>query len=188
VPTFEYYDYPLSKVFAQEISCQIRIKIVQEQETINSSDFTDVFHVPTTGRIVALDIGTKRIGVAVCDELRITVRPLTTIQRTSWKKLLVQIKEILAEYDAAALVLGLPYNFDGTESEMSAEARRLARNFSLSLDVPVFLQDERATSYAARGELWQRGLSGKEMRDKVDSEAAAFILSDFLSRIAQYKR
>lgn len=160
---------------------------MQEKETTNQIDFTDVFHAPEAGRIVALDLGTKRVGVAVCDELRITVRPVKTINRTSWKKLLVQIKEILAEYDAAALVLGLPYNFDGTESEMSAEARRLARNFSLSLDTPIFLQDERATSYAARGELWKRGLSGKEMSEKVDSEAAAFILSDFLSRLAEVK-
>lgn len=162
-------------------------KFVSEKETTNQSDFTDVFHAPATGRIVALDLGTKRIGVAVCDERQITVRPVRTLQRIGWKKLLVQIKETLAEFDAAALVLGLPYNFDGTESEMSAEARRLARNFSLSLDVPVFLQDERATSYAARGELWRRGISGKEMREKVDGEAAAFILSDFLSRIAQFK-
>ena len=119
--------------------------------------------------------------------MQITVRPVKTLQRIGWKKLLVQIKEILIEFDAAALVLGLPYNFDGTESEMSAEARRLARNFSLSLETPVFLQDERATSYAARGELWKRGLSGKQLRDKVDGEAAAFILSDFLSRTAQLK-
>jgi putative Holliday junction resolvase len=185
--TENYYDYPLSKVFWQEIRRENRIKIVQEKETTNLSDFTDVFHAPTAGRIVALDIGTKRIGVAVCDELQITVRPLKTINRASWKKLLLEIKEILSEYDAAALVLGLPYNFDGSESEMSAEARRLARNFSLSLETPVFLQDERATSYAARGELWKRGFSGKELRDKVDGEAAAFILSDFLSRIEQSK-
>ena len=160
---------------------------MQQEETTNQIDFTNVFHAPRSGRIVALDLGTKRIGIAVCDELQITVRPVKTLQRIGWKKLLLQIKVILAEFDAAALVLGLPYNFDGTESGMSQEARRLARNFSLSLKTPVFLQDERATSYAARGELWKRGFSGKEMRDKVDGEAAAYILSDFLSRIAQLK-
>jgi len=160
---------------------------VQKKETTNLNDFTDVFYAPNEGRIVALDIGTKRIGVAVCDELQITVRPLFTIKRIGWKKLLLQIKDILAEFDARALVLGLPYNFDGTESEMSGESRRLARNFSLSLEVPVFLQDERATSYAARGELWQKGYSGREMKSKIDGEAAAFILSDFLSRIVEFK-
>ena len=156
---------------------------MQEKETINTHNFTDTYSVPGTGRIVALDIGTKRVGVAVCDEFRVTVRPVTTIERKSWKKLLSQIKKIVAEYDAAALVLGLPYNFDGSESEMSAEARRLARNFALSLDIPIFLQDERVTSYEANSRLWQRGLSEKEAEREKDTEAAAIILEDFLDRI-----
>lgn len=156
---------------------------MQEKETINTSDFTDTFRVPAAGRVVALDIGTKRVGVAVCDELRVTVRPVTTIERKSWKKLLSQVKQIVAEYDAVALVLGLPYNFDGSESEMSAEARRLARNFALSLEVLVFLQDERVTSYEAKARLWQRGRSEKEAEKEKDTEAAVIILEDFLDRI-----
>ena len=63
---------------------------------------------------------------------------------------------------------------------MSAEARRLARNFSLSLEIPVILQDERVTSYEARGRLWERGVEPKDTKSLVDSEAAAIILSDFL--------
>lgn len=160
---------------------------MQEKEITNQIDFTDVFSAPAKGRIVALDLGTKRIGVAVCDELQITTRPLYTIERKSWKKLLLQIKDILVEFDAAALVLGLPYNFDGSESEMSAEARKLARNFSQSLEIPVFLQDERATSYEAKGRLWQNGADFKEMLKKIDSEAASIILADFLDRISQSK-
>jgi putative Holliday junction resolvase len=156
---------------------------VQEKETTNLNDFTDVFYAPNEGRIVALDIGTKRIGVAVCDEMQVTVRPLFTIKRIGWKKLLLQIKDILAEFDAHALVLGLPYNFDGSESEMSEEVRRLARNFSLSLVIPIFLQDERVSSYEARGVLWKQKANEKEIREKVDSEAAAIILRDFLDRI-----
>jgi putative holliday junction resolvase len=160
---------------------------VQEKEITNSDDFTNVFSAPTSGRIIALDLGTKRIGVAVCDELQITTRPLMKLERKSWKKLLLQIKEILLEYDAVALVLGLPYNFDGTESEMSAEARRLANNFSRSLEIPVYLQDERATSYEAKGRLWQRGANFKQMLAQVDAESAAIILGDFLDRTAQKK-
>lgn len=156
---------------------------MQEKETINQPDLTDVFRAPAEGRIVALDIGTKRIGVAVSDALRVTVRPLPFIARKSWKKLLLEVKHVLADFDAKALVIGLPYNFDGSESEMSAEARRIARNFSLSLDIPVILQDERATSYEAKGSLWQRGVDLKKTKGKVDSEAAAIILSDFLERI-----
>ena len=133
-----------------------------------------------TGRILAIDPGTKRCGVAVCDELRVTTRPLALIERKSWKKLLVHIKDLVSEFDAKALVIGLPLNTDGTESEMSTAARRMAKSFSLSLEIPVFLQDERVTSYEAKSRLWEQGKTLKETRKLVDSEAAAIILSDFL--------
>ncbi len=160
---------------------------MQDKQTTNPSEFAEIFSA-AAGRILALDLGMKRIGVAVSDELRIIARPLCTIERTGWKKLLRKIKDIVTEYDAAALVLGLPYNFDGSESEMSAEARRLARNFRLSLEIPVYLQDERATSWEAKGRLWQQGATLKETRAKVDSEAAAIILSDFMATVEEMRR
>jgi len=153
---------------------------VQDQETTNQPELTDVFRAPTSGRLLALDLGTKRIGVAVSDELQFTVRHVCVLTRKSWKKVLKQIVAFLNEFDAVGLVLGLPYNTDGSESEMSQEARRLARNFSLSLDIPVFLQDERLTSYTATGYMREIGFSEKEIRKRVDSEAAAIILSDFI--------
>lgn len=153
---------------------------MQEKQTTNSDDFTNVSRAPRSGRLLALDLGMKHVGVAVCDELQFTVRPVAVIERRAWKKFLKQIIAFLDEFDAVGLVLGLPYNTDGTESEMSREARRLARNFSLSVKVPVFLQDERLTSYEAKGYLTKLGLSEKEIWDRVDSEAAAIILSDFL--------
>lgn len=156
---------------------------MQEKETAKERELTDISDAPRAGRIVAIDPGTKRVGVAVCDELRVVSRPLAVLQRSSWKKLLLGVKAILAEYDAVALVVGLPYNFDGSESEMTAEARDMARKFTLSLDVPVYLQDERATTYEARGRLWKAGLEGGRMRATVDSEAASIILSDFLGRL-----
>ena len=134
---------------------------------------------------MSLDPGTKWIGVAVSDEMQILARPVRTITRTSWKKALLLVKDILNEFDAVALVIGLPYNFDGSESEMSTEARRLARSFSLSLEIPVFLQDERATSYEARGRIWERGTSLKDTKKLVDSEAASIILAGFLDRLSR---
>lgn len=155
---------------------------MQQNKTTNPEGLTDVSSTPPNGRIIAIDPGTKRCGVAVCDELRVTTRPLPLIQRKSWKKLLTDVKQVVSQFDAKAVVIGLPLESDGTESEMSAEARRLARNFALSLDIPVFLQDERATSYEAKSRLWEQGRSLKETRNLVDSEAAAIILSDFLGR------
>ena len=161
---------------------------MQDQETTNQPNFTDVFRAPKTGRLLALDLGMKHIGVAVSDELQFTVRPVCVLERRSWKKLLKQITAFLDDFDAVGLVLGLPYNSDGSESEMSLEARRLARNFSLSIDVPVFLQDERLTSYEAKGYLTKLGLSEKEIWERVDSEAAAIILSDFLNLRSELKK
>jgi len=129
-----------------------------------------------------MDPGTKRCGIAVCDELRFTTRPLPFIERKSWKNLLSAVKQIVSDFDAKALVIGLPLESDGSESEMSQEARDMARKFSLSLDIPVLLQDERVTSYEAKGRLWRAGKDPAETRKLVDSEAAAIILSDFLDR------
>ena len=158
---------------------------MQQKETINTEELTDLFDLPSTGRIIAIDPGTKRCGLAICDELRVTTRPLPVIQRSSWKKLLEIVKQTVSEFDAVALVIGLPLESDGTESEMSAEARSMARKFALSLSIPVFLQDERVTSYEAKSRLWQRGVDLKQSRQLVDSEAAAIILADFLDRLAR---
>lgn len=157
---------------------------MQQKETTNPAVFTDVFDVPAEGRIIAIDPGTKRCGIAVCDELRVTTRPLPIIERTSWKKLLSKISEIVSEFDAKALVIGLPLESDGSESGMSQEARSMARKFALSLTIPVYLQDERVTSYEAKRRLWESGVDLKDARKQVDSEAAAIILADFLDRVA----
>lgn len=160
--------------------------LTQEKESSNTAVSSDFGAITATGRILALDPGTKRIGVAVSDETRVLARPLKRIERTAWKKVLVSVKELVREFDAAALVIGLPFNFDGTESEMSAEARKIAAKFALSLTIPVFLQDERATSYEAKGRLWHSGADIERSRELVDSEAAAIILSDFLDRLAKF--
>ena len=147
----------------------------------NQPEFTDITGIPTYGRLLAIDPGTKRVGVAVSDKLQKIAKRVKTIKRTSWKKLLIEINSTVAEFDAVALIVGLPFNFDGTESEMSAEARAMARKFGLSLSIPVILQDERTTTYQARRNLWNLGKNENQVRDLVDSEAAAIILDDFLS-------
>lgn len=161
---------------------------MQQKETTNPRILTDVFDVPKSGRLIAIDPGTKRCGLAVCDEMRVTTRPLEMIERSSWKKLLSKIKDTVSEFDATALVIGLPLESDGSESEMSGVAREMARKFALSLAIPVFLQDERATSYEAKSRLWDKGRSLKETKGLVDSEAAAIILADFLDRVNSISR
>jgi putative Holliday junction resolvase len=111
--------------------------------------------------------------------------PINAIDRTSWKKLLSEIKAIIASYDAVAVVVGLPLNTDGSESFMSQEARKMVKKLELSLDVLIYLQDERVTSYEARGRLWERGVDPSKTKQFVDSEAAAIILTDFLARLSK---
>ena len=159
---------------------------MQQKETTNRTALADVFAVPPDGRILAIDPGTKRCGVAVCDELRLTTRPLEKIELKSWKKLLLDVKQIISDFDAKALVIGLPLESNGTESEMSRKARDLARKFALSLEIPVFLQDERVTSYEAKARLWQSGKTLADSRKLVDSVAAAIILEDFIDRCSNF--
>jgi putative Holliday junction resolvase len=130
----------------------------------------------TPGRLLAIDLGTKRVGVAVCDELRLTVRPVETIQRRSWKNLLAGVSRRIAEFNARGLVIGLPLNMDGSDGPAAAEARELASTFARSLAVPVYLQDERLTSEEAEANFRATGKDGD-----VDSEAAAIILQDFIA-------
>ena len=134
------------------------------------------------GRLLGLDLGQKRVGVAVTDELRITVRPLPPIRRTSWKRLLQDVAALVKDFDAQSLVIGLPLNLDGTESPAAQSARRQARNFELSLGLPVFLQDERLTSMEVETDLRAEGFDPDEVRERVDSAAAALILRDYLAR------
>lgn len=140
---------------------------------------------PASGRLLALDLGTRRVGVAVSDEMRVSVRPLPAIPRGSWKKLLAAVAQLVRDFDAAGVVLGLPLRLDGTAGDAAQEAHRLARNFKLSLATPVYLQDERLTSQAAEESLRASGISHEELARHVDSEAAAIILRDFIARTTE---
>ena len=135
----------------------------------------------SVGRLLALDLGARRVGVAVCDELRLTVRPLDAIERRSWKDLLRRVVDQIENFGAAGLVIGLPLNIDGSEGEASRHARDVADKFRLSIKLPVYLQDERLTTEEAKSQLRASG-KALEIDQRVDSEAAAIILRDFISR------
>ena len=87
---------------------------MQDKETFNSEQFTELRDLPRAGRLIALDPGTQWIGVAVSDESQTIATPVRTIERQSWKKTLAAVKDTLAEFDAVGLIIGLPLNSDGT--------------------------------------------------------------------------
>jgi putative Holliday junction resolvase len=134
------------------------------------------------GRVLAIDIGSKRVGLAISDESRLSVRPLPALPRTPWKRLVASLATTCEQFDVRSIVLGLPLRLDGSEGDAALEARRVARNLELSLKLPLFLQDERFTSKTAEASLLAHGVDAAEISKRVDSEAASIILSDFLAR------
>ena len=132
------------------------------------------------GRVLAIDMGSKRVGLVVSDELRLTVRTLPALPRTPWKRLLSSLAGLCEQFDVRSIVLGLPLCLDGTEGDAAQEVRRVGRNLQLSLKRPLFFQDERLTSKDAESTLRERGFQASEISARVDSEAASIILSDFL--------
>jgi putative Holliday junction resolvase len=145
---------------------------------------TDELHGP----ILALDLGEKRVGVAISDELLISVRRLDRLTRASWKQLVADVAALVQRFDAKSVVIGLPLGLDGRRRSAAIEAERTARNLSQSLPVPIYLQDEKLTSVEARERLLAEGLKPVEITRNLDSEAATVILRDFINSIGEHKQ
>jgi putative Holliday junction resolvase len=94
-----------------------------------------------TGPILALDLGEKLVGTAISDEMLITTKRLPPLKRSSWKKLLQDIRNLVERFDAQTIVVGLPLSMDGTEGDAAKNVRRLASNLARSVVQPVYLQD-----------------------------------------------
>lgn len=133
------------------------------------------------GRILAIDYGQKRIGLALSDELQLTAKPFQTLVRTNRRNDLRRLREIARRNEVRRIVVGHPVHLDGAASDMSEEARRFARRIEKELGVPVELADERLTSWEAH-EL--RAASPRKNRRGLDEMAAAIILRDYLARHA----
>ncbi|PIW50187.1 MAG: Holliday junction resolvase RuvX [Zetaproteobacteria bacterium CG12_big_fil_rev_8_21_14_0_65_54_13] len=130
--------------------------------------------------LIALDIGMKRIGVAVCDRLGISCRGVTCLMRRDhgWPK---QLAKLVSEYGAKSIVAGLPKNMDGTEGVQAADARAAVAELKKTLPLPVAFQDERLSTWTAKERLYAQGLREKKVLEKLDQTAAAVILEDFLA-------
>ncbi len=144
---------------------------------MKSGDITDLILSP----VLALDLGSKRVGVAVSDSLSISINRLDAIQRTNWKKLLRDVEKLALRFDAKTLVIGLPLKLNGSLGDAALAARQTAQKFARSLKLPVYLQDERLSSAEAEGNLRDAGIRDEDIGRRVDSEAAALILRDFLA-------
>ncbi|HSE97890.1 MAG TPA: Holliday junction resolvase RuvX [Blastocatellia bacterium] len=135
-------------------------------------------------RVLAIDFGSKNIGMAISDELGITVRGVETLRRSGGARDISRIGSLVEDLEAEAVVIGLPIRMDGTEGDAARRVRKFAESLRASLDVPVFTHDERLTSYEAEQMMIERGMSRSERRAKSDQFAAMIILEDYLSASA----
>ncbi|RMF23652.1 MAG: Holliday junction resolvase RuvX [Deltaproteobacteria bacterium] len=131
-------------------------------------------------RLAALDIGTKRIGVAVSDALGLTAQPLCVIQRRSVAADIEQIQAALADYAVRRVVVGLPLQMDGSEGEQAALVRRFCRELEAVTGLEILYQDERLTTVESERRLIDAGVRRKARKKVIDKTAAALILQSYL--------
>ena len=133
-------------------------------------------------RVIAIDYGTKAIGVAISDELQLTVRPLTTIRRQKQNQMpaVERVCELALEHEIGVLVVGLPLNMNGTRGDAAEKVEAFAAGLRPHLEIPIIFIDERLTSYEADQILREMGIGQKERKAKSDEYAAVLILQDYL--------
>jgi putative Holliday junction resolvase len=130
---------------------------------------------------LGLDYGERRIGVAISDPSGLTARPLTVIARESRDKDLERVRQIAGQFGVTVVVIGLPLNMDGTESQGARRARRFANAIRHQLGLETELWDERLTTFEAEQQMMEAGLSPERRKELRDAVAAAVILQDYLN-------
>ena len=142
----------------------------------------DVFIEKTKkkSRLIGIDPGGKRIGIALSDENKIVATPYTTIIKENYRDLVDQIKKIVKEYDIDGIVIGNPINMDGTEGPSSQSAKDLAKNLSKDITENITLWDERLSSQGAFNLSNDLAINSSKKVKKLDENSAQFILQGFL--------
>jgi len=134
-------------------------------------------------RYLAIDHGKKRTGLAICDRNETICSPLTVIP--GQHDVLHRIVEIIDAESIEAIVLGLPLNMDNTEGHQAKSVRLFAEELKARIDIPLYFQDERLSSFAAEDKLAQAELSRKKAKKHLDAVAAAQILETFIENKSQ---
>ena len=141
----------------------------------------------TSQILVGLDLGTKTLGVAVSDRLKIIASPLSTIQRNGTKKDLLKLQEILNDYEIGGFIVGLPLSLDNSENQQT----QLVRNFNKELvdffSLPSVFWDERFSSDVIFKEMRKSNMSKNKIKNKLDQQSASYILQGYLERYRKNK-
>ena len=135
-------------------------------------------------RLIGLDLGSKRIGVSICDEKQLIATPLKTINRNSLKDLIVELRLIIDENNIKGIIVGNPLNMDGSSGRSAQSVKDTTENIEKNLDIPICLWDERLSTVGAFNLSSQLDINVSKREKKIDENAAAFILQgalDFLN-------
>ena len=135
-------------------------------------------------RLIGLDLGSKRIGVSICDEKQLIATPLKTINRNLLKNLIDELKLIINENNIKGIIVGNPLNMDGSSGRSAQSVKDTTENIEKNLDIPICLWDERLSTVGAFNLSSQLDVNVSKREKKIDENAAAFILQgalDFLN-------
>jgi len=135
-------------------------------------------------RVLAIDHGTVRMGIAMSDELKMIAQPLEFIPAEPFSGFLDRLKELLREYEVELILLGMPRNMDGSYGEASMKVREFEAVLKNSITAPIKTWDERLTSVQANRALTQGRVKKKKKRQNVDSMSAAILLQSYLDGLA----
>jgi len=131
-------------------------------------------------RTIALDVGTKTIGIAVSDELGITANGVTTIQRKDIQQDLGELSLLIKEYEPGEILVGVPYNMEGGVSKRGDQILRFADKIKSAFSLPVVFWDESYSTVKAEEKLIEANMSRKKRKKVIDKMAAVFILQEYL--------
>ena len=127
-------------------------------------------------RLIGLDLGSKRIGVSICDEMHSIATPFKTLNKINTHKIIVDLKTIIQENDIGGIVIGNPINMDGSLGPSAQSVSDISKNISKSINVPVCLWDERLSTVGAFNLSSQLDVNVSKRVKNIDQNAAAFIL------------
>ena len=127
-------------------------------------------------RLIGLDLGSKRIGVSICDEKQLIATPYKTIHKSKNNELIEELKNIIQENDIKAIIIGYPLNMDGSAGSSAQSVNDVSKNIDKEIDIDVCLWDERLSTVGAFNLSSQLDVNISKREKNIDQNAAAFIL------------
>ena len=128
------------------------------------------------GRLIGLDLGSKRIGVSICDEKQLIATPFKTLNRTTAKEVINELKIIIEENNIQGIIIGNPLNMDGSSGSSAQSVKDTSDNIEKNINLPICLWDERLSTVGAFNLSSQLDVNVSKREKKIDENAAAFIL------------